>query len=100
MPTHLNPQDIEPVKVGPGCYRRDLPTLGDVRAWFVDIEAGARWPFMDQHGQFGESVFVISGEMIEGEERYGPGAYLLFGADSRHQPRSETGVRLFGFNPL
>lgn len=55
---------------------------------------------MDQHGQFGESVFVISGEMIEGEERYGPGAYLLFAADSRHQPRSETGVRLFGFNPL
>ena len=100
MPTHLNPQDVEPVKVGPGCYRRDLPTLGAVRAWFVDIEPGAQWPFVDQHGPFGESVFVISGEMIEGEERYGPGAYLVFGADSRHQPRSETGVRLFGFNPL
>lgn len=100
MLTHLNPDDIQPVKIGPGCWRRDVPTLGPVRAWFVDIEAGAQWPHVDQHGAFGESVFVISGQMIEGEDCYGPGSYLFFHADSRHQPRSETGVRLFGFNPL
>lgn len=100
MPTTLNPDQIDPVKVGPGCYRRDVPTLGAVRAWFVDIEPGAQWPHVDQHGPLGESVLVISGELIEGEARFGPGDYLLFGADSSHRPRSEIGVRLFGFNPL
>jgi len=100
MLTQLNPDDIPAVKVGPGCYRRDVPTLGNVRAWFVDIEAGAQWPHLDEHGAFGEAVLVISGEVIDDEKRFGPGTYLFFGAYSRHRPRSETGVRLFGFNLL
>jgi hypothetical protein len=100
MLTHLNPDDIPPVKVGPGCYRRDVPTLGNVRAWFVDMDPGTEWPHVDEHGAFGEAVLVVSGELIEGDERFGAGAYLFFAADSQHQPRSETGVRLFGFNLL
>jgi hypothetical protein len=43
-------------------------------------------------------VWVISGEMIEGEQKFAAGTYLNFGPNSRHQPRSETGVRLFGIN--
>jgi anti-sigma factor ChrR (cupin superfamily) len=100
MPTHLNPDDVVPVKVGPGCLRRDMPSVGGVRAWFVDMEPGAVWPHVDQHGEFGEEVVVICGELIEGEHRYGAGSYLLFGPHSSHQPRTETGVRLFGINLL
>jgi hypothetical protein len=43
-------------------------------------------------------VLVISGEMIEGERRVGPGLFLNFGPGSSHRPRTETGVRLFGVN--
>jgi hypothetical protein len=100
MPEHLNPDDITPVNVGPGCLRRDLPSSGPVRAWFVDIAPGAMWPYVDRHGEFGECVVVIRGEMIEEDRRYGAGSYLFYGPNSRHQPRSETGVRLFGFNLL
>jgi tRNA-Thr(GGU) m(6)t(6)A37 methyltransferase TsaA len=38
--------------------------------------------------------------LIEGNERYGAGSYVLFGPHSSHRPRSERGVRLFGFNVL
>ena len=41
---------------------------------------------------------MISGEVIEGESRYGAGTYVHFAADSRHRPRTETGVRLIGVN--
>lgn len=100
MPTHLNPDDVAPVKIGPGCFRRDMPSVGGVRAWFVDIEPGATWPYVDHHGAFGEEVVVISGELIDGEQRYPAGSYLFYGPHSSHQPRSETGVRLFGINLL
>jgi len=90
--------DVEPVKVGPGCLRRDLRSGPAVRIWSVDIEAGAEWPHIDRHGAGGEDVFVVSGELIEGSARFGPGSYLHFGPGSSHRPRSEQGVRLIGFN--
>ena len=90
--------EVAPITVGPGCLRRDLPSRAGVRVWVVDMEPGARWPYLDQHDARGEDVVVMSGEMIEGEEHFGPGTYLHFGPDSSHQPRTETGVRLFGFN--
>ncbi|WAM28183.1 MULTISPECIES: cupin domain-containing protein [Myxococcus] len=89
--------DIEPVVVGPGCLRRDLPSTRDVRVWVVDMAPGSQWPFVDVHDT-GEEVLVVSGELIEGEQRLGPGSYLFFPPESRHQPRTETGVRLFGIN--
>ncbi|NTX50730.1 cupin domain-containing protein [Myxococcus sp. CA039A] len=89
--------DIEPVIVGPGCLRRDLPSTRDVRVWVVDMAPGAQWPSVDVHDT-GEEVFVVSGELIEGEQRLGPGTYLFFPPASHHQPRTETGVRLFGIN--
>ena len=86
------------VLVAPGCTRRDLPSNAGVRIWIVDIAPGAEWPHVDHHDLFGEEVFVVSGELIEGEHRYGPGQHLSYAPHSSHRPRSETGVRLFGFN--
>lgn len=100
MPKAVNPDEVVPIEVGPGCTRRDLPTVGPVRAWIVEMAPGAMWPHVDQHGEHGEEVLILDGEMIEGDRRFGPGTYLLFGPNSRHQPRTETGVRLFGINLL
>lgn len=86
------------VRVGKGCTRIDLPSREGVRKWIVDMEAGAEWPRVDHHDELGEDVFVVSGEVIEGLERFGPGTFLNFGPNSSHRPRTETGVRLFGFN--
>jgi anti-sigma factor ChrR (cupin superfamily) len=100
MITHLVADEVEPVSVGPGCYRRDLPTIGNVRAWIVDMEPGAQWPHVDRHDDNGEELFVVSGELIEGEARYAAGSYLLYHPGSSHRPRTDSGVRLFGFNIL
>ena len=90
--------DLPPVEVGNGCYRRDLPSTAGVRVWVVDISAGAEWPHIDEHDAAGEELFVVSGELIEGDFRFGPGTYVFFKPGSSHRPRSEKGVRLFGFN--
>lgn len=68
--------------------------------WVVDMAPGSRWPQVDVHDTTGEEFLVVSGELIEGDRRLGPGTYVLFGPRSEHQPRTETGVRLFGFNLL
>ncbi|MFC3551047.1 cupin domain-containing protein [Lysobacter cavernae] len=86
-----------PIQVGQGCTRRDLPSVRGVRVWVVDMAPGAQWPSIDHH-ETGESYYVISGEVIEGDARYGAGTYVSFAPDSRHQPRTETGVRLIGLN--
>jgi hypothetical protein len=94
----INPDELEAVEVGPGCFRRDLPAGLGARAWIVDMEPGAQWPHEDVHDEFGEQLFVVRGELIEGDRHFGPGTYLNFRAHSRHRPRTETGVRLFGMN--
>ncbi|MCP3098649.1 cupin domain-containing protein [Myxococcus sp. K15C18031901] len=70
-----------------------------MRVWVVDMAPGSRWPSVDVHDT-GEAVLVVSGELIEGEQRLGPGSYLFFSPTSQHQPRTEIGVRLFGINPV
>jgi hypothetical protein len=40
----------------------------------------------------------VSGEVIEGDRVHGPGTYVAFGPETSHRPRTETGVRAFGFN--
>ncbi|MGN6313134.1 MAG: cupin domain-containing protein [Rhodanobacteraceae bacterium] len=89
--------EVRPVVVGPGCHRRDLPSGSGIRVWVVDMAPGSVWPVVDEHPT-GECAQVIEGELIEGEQRFGPGTYLFFEPGSRHQPRTECGVRLFGFN--
>lgn len=90
--------DVDPVVVGPGCFRRDLPSTGDLRVWVVDMEPGSTWPVVDEHDT-GEEVYVVEGEIIEGERRFGAGTYLFFKPGSRHQPRTEKSAKLFGINP-
>ena len=92
--------DVPRIDIGPGCWRRDLPGNDRVRVWIVDMAPGAQWPHVDHHDVNGEQVFVVSGELIEGERRFGPGHHLAFGSHSSHRPRTEIGVRLFGFNLL
>ncbi len=102
-PRGLTPIAFEgcaPVLVGPGCIRRDLPSRAGVRTWVVEMEPGSEWPWIDEHDEQGEDVFVVEGELIEGKERFGPGTYLHFGPGSSHRPRTEIGVRLIGFNLL
>jgi hypothetical protein len=91
---------VRRVVVGPGCTRRDLPDVAGARAWIVDIEPGYEWPAVDHHGKTGEVVYVVSGDLIEGDKTYGAGTYVVYAPHSRHRPRSKNGVRLFGFNPL
>jgi len=94
----IDPNEIVPVEVGPGCTRRDLPSDGSVRIWIVEMQPGSQWPYEDVHDETGEQVLILSGDLIEGDRRFGPGTYLNFGPNSRHQPRTETGARLFGVN--
>jgi hypothetical protein len=94
----LVPDDVVPLEIGPGCFRRDLPSSDGIRVWIVDMAAGARWPYEDVHADFGEQLWIVSGELIEGDRRFPAGTYLNFGPNSRHQPSTETGVRLFGIN--
>lgn len=92
--------DVPRIEVGPGCYRRDLPSRTGMRMWVVEMDPGAEWPHLDQHKAGGEDVFVASGAMIEGSKRYEAGTYLHFGADSSHRPRTDVGVTLYGINLL
>jgi gamma-glutamylcyclotransferase (GGCT)/AIG2-like uncharacterized protein YtfP len=91
--------DVPAIEVGPGCRRRDLPSAAGVRAWIVEMDPGSQWPHVDQHPT-GEDVYVLEGEMIEGEQHYPAGSYLHFLPGSSHQPRTRTGLRLFGFNTV
>jgi hypothetical protein len=86
------------IYVAPGCIRRDLFPVAGVRAWVVDMAPGSTWPQVDEHPA-GEAYVVLSGEVIEGDARYGAGTCVNFAPGSRHRPRTETGVRLYGFNP-
>ena len=92
--------DCAPVQVGRGCLRYDLPSRPGMRVWIVEMEPGAEWPWVDEHDAMGEDVFVLEGELIEGERSYGPGTYLHFAPHSCHRPRTQIGVRLAGVNLL
>lgn len=103
MPALLSTVDTHSVLaviVVPGCARRDLIAPEGVRVWLVEMAPGTRWPHVDVHDEGGEVVMVIEGELIEGEQRLAAGSYLVFGPHSRHHPRTEKGVWLFGFNLL
>jgi len=91
---------VPEIRVGPGCVRRDLPSRSGVRIWIVDMAPGSEWPRVDVHDGNGEDIFVVRGELIEGDRTITAGSFVQFAAHSRHRPRTLTGVRLFGFNLL
>ncbi|MDI9239182.1 cupin domain-containing protein [Lysobacter sp. LF1] len=93
----LDIDEVPALEIGEGCTRRDLPAAPGVRFWVVEMAPGAQWPVVDHH-ETGESYYVISGEVIEGEARHGAGTYVYFAPDSRHRPHTQTGVRLIGMN--
>lgn len=62
------------------------------------MEPGAQWPYEDRHDSQGEQVWIVSGDLIEGDRQFTAGTYLNFGPNSAHKPRTESGVRLFGIN--
>ncbi|MGH8077900.1 MAG: cupin domain-containing protein [Lysobacter sp.] len=99
FPMHIALQlDAAPATdVGPGCVRRDLPAHPGVRVWVVDMAPGSQWPYVDHHPT-GEGFFVVSGEVIEGDRHHRAGTYVNFAPGSQHRPRTDIGVRLFGFN--
>jgi hypothetical protein len=94
----VDADDVDPVVVGPGCLRRDLPGPEGLRVWMVEMAPGSVWPVVDEHDT-GETVYVVAGEVIEDDQRFGAGTYLYFRPGSRHRPRTDKGARLFGVNP-
>jgi hypothetical protein len=98
--TTFDIDDVPLTEVGPGCRRRALKARDGLRLWVVEMDPGAEWPHVDHHGPGGEDVLILSGELIEGERRIGPGTYMHFRANSSHRPRTEIGARLYGFNLL
>ncbi|MER7845732.1 cupin domain-containing protein [Kitasatospora sp. NPDC096077] len=95
LKTVLLVDDVEPVPVGLGIVRRRLTSTEHARAWLIDFAPGSRWPEVDLH-HAEERYYVLSGEVIEGEERHPAGSYVVFAPGSRHRPRSESGARMLG----
>lgn len=95
LKTVVHVEDVAPVEVIPGIERRRLPATDHARGWLIDLAAGTEWPDVDVHSTE-ERYYVLSGEVIEGEERHGPGTYVVFAPGSRHRPRTETGARMLG----
>lgn len=89
---HVVVDDVAAVELSTGITRRVLPS-GQVAARVFDIPPGVQWPVVDHHDQ-DEFIYVVSGELIEGTERFGAGSYLHYRPGSSHQPRTEAGVRI------
>ncbi|SPL98386.1 anti-sigm factor, ChrR [[Actinomadura] parvosata subsp. kistnae] len=101
LPGQIVPVEVDevpPMELAPGIHVRMLPGMPGIRTWVIDLAPGAEWPDLDAHETYGEAYFVVSGELIEGERTHGPGTYVAFGPETSHRPRTETGVRAFGFN--
>ncbi|MFE5587860.1 cupin domain-containing protein [Kitasatospora sp. NPDC056531] len=95
LKTTLLAGDVEPVEVGPGIVRRRLTATGYARGWLIDFAPGSQWPEVDVH-HTEERYYVLSGEVIEGDERHPAGSYVVFAPGSSHRPRTETGARMLG----
>ena len=97
--TAVEVDDIAPLEVAAGVMRRTLAHTQYAHGWLIDFAAGTQWPDVDVHATE-ERYYVLTGEVIEGEERYGPGTYVVFAPGSRHRPRTDTGARMLGITIL
>ncbi|HEY9371276.1 cupin domain-containing protein [Streptomyces sp.] len=99
LTTVVNVNDLEYRQVAPGIMRRQLPVTEYAGGWLIDFAPGTQWPAVDEHSGE-ERYYVISGEVIEGEERHGPGTYVVFAPGSSHRPRTEIGAQMIGLSIL
>ncbi|MFF0337797.1 cupin domain-containing protein [Streptomyces fimicarius] len=97
LKTVVQVDEVEAHEVAPGIWRRRLPGTAYARGWLIDFAAGTEWPEVDEH-RTEERYFVLSGEVIDGGERHGPGTYVVFAPGSAHRPRTETGARMLGIS--
>lgn len=97
--TAVQVDGVAPVEVAAGIMRHRLPETEYARGWLIDFAPGTEWPEVDVHATE-ERYYVVSGEVIEGEERHGPGTYVVFAPGSRHRPRTKTGARMLGITIL
>jgi quercetin dioxygenase-like cupin family protein len=96
-PTVVDTATVERLTVTEGIVRRRLPSTANASGWIIDFAAGTQWPAIDHHDTE-ERYFVLSGEVIEGDETYPAGSYVVFPAGSQHQPRTEVGATMLGIN--
>ncbi|MDH6705721.1 mannose-6-phosphate isomerase-like protein (cupin superfamily) [Kitasatospora sp. MAA19] len=99
LKTVVRVEEVAPVDVAPGIVRRRLPVTGYASGWLIDFAPGSEWPDVDVHATE-ERYYVLSGEVIEGNERHGAGSYVVFAPGSRHRPRTEGGARMLGITVL
>ncbi len=99
LKTAVQVDEVVPLEIAPGIVRRRLERTEYARGWLIDFAPGSVWPEIDVHDTE-ERYYVLSGEVIEGEERHGPGSYVVFAPGSRHRPRTDKGARILGITVL
>ena len=97
--TAVQVDEVASVEVAAGILRRRLPHTHYARGWLIDFAPGTEWPEVDVHATE-ERYYAVCGELIEGDDRYGPGTYVVFAPGSPHRPRTETGARMLGITVL
>ena len=91
---------LEPRTLDGGvAVRKIWGTTGEVRVLAVDWSPGGQWPGLDVHDGGPEVVYVVSGDLIDGDAILHPGEAAIYPPGSSHSPRSENGCRLLVFYP-
>ncbi|MGI5471514.1 cupin domain-containing protein [Streptomyces sp. CA-132043] len=99
LKTAVRVDGVDPVEIGPGVTARRLPRTAYSRGWLLDFAPGSQFPVIDEHATE-ERYYVLSGEIIEGDERHPAGTYVVFAPGSRHQPRTDVGAQIIGYTVL
>jgi ketosteroid isomerase-like protein len=93
----LHVDDVPTEEVTTGITRRRLTTSGHASGWLIDFAPHSIWPATDHH-EDEERYYVLSGEVLEGPDRFPAGTYVTFHAGSSHRPSSEVGASILGIN--
>lgn len=94
----INISALEVRDVSPGITRKTVSTGGPASIWYIEMQPNTEWPAVDRHDENGEHLYVLSGELIEGADRYPAGTFVIYEPHSSHRPRTVSGVTMLGFN--